>query len=74
MISAFDTAVAFPKYTDKIEGVSNINNTRHLLKGNKKMSQVLWEAGLRSSYGKFKSNKVNEGRSKPPVHRHREGR
>lgn len=36
-----------PKFTNKIEGVHDYNEIRHLMKSNKKMSSILWELSLR---------------------------
>ncbi len=36
-----------PKFTDKVENTNNYNKVRHLMKGGKKMSVVLWELSLR---------------------------
>lgn len=36
-----------PKFTDKVNSTHNYNKVRHLMKGGKKMSEVLWELSLR---------------------------
>jgi len=51
MISSFDAShMVMPKFTDKVEGEGNsdYNKIRHLMKSNKRMSQVLWELSLRT--------------------------
>jgi hypothetical protein len=36
-----------PRFTNKIETAHDVNKIRHLLKSNKKMTQILWELSLR---------------------------
>ena len=49
-----------PKFTDKIESAQDYNQVRHLMKANKKMSQVLWELSLRpDAYKKDESPSRN---------------
>jgi hypothetical protein len=45
-----------PKFTDKIESAHDYNEIRHLMKANKKMSQVLWELSLRPDAHKKDEN------------------
>jgi hypothetical protein len=48
-LRALEGPNTMPKYKDKLpEAYKNINSTRHLLKGDQKLSTVIWEAGLRS--------------------------
>ena len=41
-----DYASAYPQYTDKL-AIKNVNATRHLISKTKKVSQLIWECGLR---------------------------
>ena len=43
-----------PKFTDKVETAHDINQVRHLFKGNKKMSELMWELNLRPDLYKYK--------------------
>jgi len=36
-----------PKFTDKVDTTHNYNKIRHLMKGDNRMSDVLWELSLR---------------------------
>ena len=46
-----------PKFTDKVESAKDYNAVRHLMKSNKKMSEVLWELSLRPDAYKKDENK-----------------
>ena len=61
---------SMPKFTDKIETDHDYNKIRHLLKSNKKMSQVLWELSLRPEQrnNKGKKNKGQEVKPSTTVH------
>jgi hypothetical protein len=46
-VRAFEDSHSLPKYTDKNPREKNTQNTKHLMKGDAKMSTILWESGLR---------------------------
>lgn len=48
-----------PKFTDKIESAHDYNKIRHLMKPDKKMSEVLWELSLRPDAYKKDENELN---------------
>lgn len=52
-----------PKFTDKVENVHDYNRVRHLMKGNKKMSEVLWELSLRGDTYKTDTVEAKKRRS-----------
>ena len=50
-----------PKFTDRLDSEHDYNKIRHLMKSDKKMSQVLWELSLRT--GGIKSTKNHKNSS-----------
>ncbi|CDW85368.1 UNKNOWN [Stylonychia lemnae] len=60
---------SMPKFTDKIETAHDYNQIRHLMKANKKMSQVLWELSLRPDA--HKKDEIEENRRKEQALLHR---
>jgi hypothetical protein len=53
-----------PKFTNKIESAHDYNSIRHLIKSNKKMSQVLWELSLRPDAYKKDGHQIKTADSK----------